>query len=344
MTTRTLRTLAAGVLAVATAFLVLPAVTADAATTTIRVTGTISDRGGYPLAGMTVQLVRADHEESDFAAVTSGRAGEFTTPKIPVDASTTYVLEVSDPTGRHRTAHSKEFAAVAANRRQNVTMADAALIRGKVSTKDGDLVRPAKSILVEAHGTTVGGQDADAFTFTSSRGGFVLGGLPGGTYTLTFTDYDEDGSRPGPRFSTICYDNVPITDVEPDRCDGSTLVRVAAGAVRTLHPQVMDHRLGGMTGTTTDASGTPVANATVTIVAADDAQHWLGETQTGADGSWSVQGITYVGKVKVKAEDGSGTYRTTWFTTAADFAHATALRLKDQGEIDDITIAMPRRK
>jgi hypothetical protein len=117
------------------------------------------------------------------------------------------------------------------------------VIRGKVSTKDGDVVQPAAGILVEVRGTTTGGKDADGFTFTSAHGAFTVGDLPSGTYSLTFTDYDEDGTRPGPRFRTICYDNAPLTDVEPDRCDAATLVRVAAGAVRTLRPQVMDQRL-----------------------------------------------------------------------------------------------------
>ena len=314
-----------------------------AATTTaakIQITGTVSDRAGYPLEGMIVQVVRADHEESDFAEARTFVKGIFTTPKIPVDAGTKYLLEVTDPTGRHLTAYSKEFAATAANRKQNVAMADAAVIRGKVSTKDGDIVRPATGILIELNGTdSAGNPVGGATTFTSIKGAFSMGGLPSGTYSLTFLDYDEDGTRVGPLFRTICYDNVPLTAVEPDRCTGATTVKVTAGKVTTIHPQVLDHRLGSLSGTVTGSA--PLDNVTVDAYAANDPDNYLGEDRTAGGGNWTINGIDYVGKIKLVARDDSGTYRTTWYKTAVDFAHATALQLKDQGEIDDITIVMP---
>jgi hypothetical protein len=310
------------------------ALAATAAATTaaakIQITGTVSDHGGYPLAGMTVQVVRADHEESNFASTSTDWAGAFGSPKIPVDATTEYVLEVTDPTGRHLVTYSKEFTATAANRKQNVTMADAGVIRGKVTTKDGDVVKPATRVVVTANNSIS--------VATSTLGKFSLGGLPTGTYALLFEDYDEDGTRPGPLFSSICYDNIPRP---VGNCSDATQVKVTAGTVTTIHPQVLDHRLGSLSGTVTDTNGAPLKGKPVTIVAASDQSNWLGNATTKADGSWSVPGIKFVGKVKVSVEDPFEVYRTTWYDKAVDFAHATPLQLKDQGEIDDITIVMP---
>lgn len=205
---------------------------ADAATATIQVTGTVTDKAGYPLAGMQVLVVRADHEDSDFEATTTGWAGTFSAPKIPADATMEYQLEVRDPTGRHLTTYSKPFVATAAHRVQNVKLAAAGIIRGKVSTKDGDVVRPARFVLVTANNSVSVG--------TSVFGTFSLGGLPSGTYTLLFEDYDEDGTRPGPHFASICYDNIPRP---VGSCGDATKVTVTAGKVTTINPQVLDVRI-----------------------------------------------------------------------------------------------------
>lgn len=152
-------------------------------------------------------------------------------PKIPVDATMKYVLEVTDPTGRHQIAYSKAFAATASNRKQNVTLASAGVIRGKVTTKDGDMVRPATHVVVTANNSVS--------VAPSSLGKFSLGGLPSGTYTLLFEDYDEDGTRPGPLFSSICYDNIPRPGgSRPPRLDcpkdaTRALDRVLASALAT---------------------------------------------------------------------------------------------------------------
>jgi hypothetical protein len=313
---------------------------ASAAPATIRFTGTVTETGGYPLAGVKVQVVRADHEDSDWAVTTTDSHGRFITPKILANASMNYLLEATDPTGRHQTTYTEEFAATLANRTQNISMAKAAIIRGQVSTKDGDIVRPATHVIVEANGTDNAGNPAGGNAFTTSSGEFSLGGLPSGTYSLAFDDNDEDGTRVGPRFRTICYDNVPLTDVEPNRCDGATLVKVVAGTVTTIHPQVLDHRLGGLSGAVTDSAGNLLQYVTVDVYAAND-QRFLGEDRTFGEANWAIDGIDYVGKVKIVASDVEGNYRTTWYVNAIDFAHANALELQDEGQIDDITIALP---
>jgi hypothetical protein len=208
---------------------IVPMAPTSADTARIRVTGTISDRAGYPLAGVNVLVVRADHEDSDVESTTTDGAGRFVTPRIPVDAAMEYKLVVTDRTGRHQTAYSRDFAATPANRTRNVRMAIAGIIRGKVTTKDGDIVRPARHVLVTANNSISVG--------TSSLGAFSLGGLPTGTYTLLFEDYDEDGTRPGTHFASICYDNIPRP---VGNCADGTKVRVTAGKVTTINPQVLD--------------------------------------------------------------------------------------------------------
>lgn len=213
---------------------------ANAAPTTFRFNGTVSDRAGFPLAGVEVQVVRADHEDSDIEPVITGRKGDFVTPAFVVQPDVKYQLVATDPTGRHLTAYSKGFAPTAANRTQNLTMGPAAVIRGKITTKKGDTVRPGAGIFVEAYGTTPGGKPAGGAEFASALGAFSMGGLPSGTYRLVFSDYDEEGNYPDGQFSPICYDNVPVTSTGPDECEGQTFVTVKAGTVTTLHPQVLD--------------------------------------------------------------------------------------------------------
>ena len=305
--------------------------TTSAASTTGTITGTISDPGGYPLSGMSVQLWDNGPDEGSLVATTTtDTAGRYRFTEVATDGDDAYRVEARDSTGAHLDLISGTFPiAVGKTTTRDGTMKLAGFIQGKVSTKVGTAAaQPAKNVVVEA----LGG-DTSQDVKVSAKGFFRLGKLPTGTYTVRFQDSTET-------FSGTCYHNVRMT--YDGRCPGVTKVAVTAGRTTTLKPQVLTHKLGRLSGTVTDTNGTPLKGVQVEVRAASDENLWLKETVTKADGSWAI-GSAYVGKVKVMAWDLEDVHRTTWYKNAVDFAHATALTLKDQGTISGITIVMPKK-
>jgi hypothetical protein len=309
-----------------------PATATTSAGTDITITGRIADPDGYPLGGVTVRLFdNGPDDGSVVATATTNEVGRFRFPKAPSSPADTYWLVADDQSGYHRSAQTQFFTAEPGQTTtRNLTMKNAGIIQGIVRTKVRDEPsRPAKHVEVWAEGTK-GGNSVKV----SANGRFRLGGLPTGVYTLTFEDTTGE-------FATTCYDDV--LQVDWSCPEGTATVKVTAGRVTTIDKQVLDQRHGVVSGTVTDADGAPLEGVVVGIHDTEYENDDLCATRTAADGEWTCLGLTFVGKITVKADDPSGTYRDTWFEDAADFAHATALRLKDHGEIDDVTIAMPTR-
>lgn len=337
MTARLVR-LTGTILAAICAMVVLVAVgttaaiaTTSATSTTGTITGTISDPSAYPLSGITVQLWDNGPDEGSLVATTTtDSAGRYRFANVATDGDDAYRFEARDTSGAHIDLYSGTFPIAAGKTTtHDGTMKVAGFIQGKVSTKDGTAAaQPAKNVVVEAEGG-----DTSQDVKVSAKGFFRLGKLPTGTYTVRFQDSTE-------KFSGKCYNNVPMS--YNGRCPGATTVSVTAGKTTTLKPQVLDHKLGRLSGTVTDTNGAPLKGVQVEVRAASDEELWLNETITKADGSWTI-GSGYVGKVKVTVWDLDDVYRTTWYKNAVDFAHATALVLKDQGEISDISVAMPKK-
>ena len=304
--------------------------TTSAVPTTGTITGTISDPSGYPLAGITIQLWDNGADEGSLVATaTTDSAGRYRFAKVATDGDDAYRFEAEDLSGAHLHLSSGTFVVPAGRTTtHNGTMKLAGFIQGKVSTKDGAAAaQPAKNVVVEADGGDVA-LDAKV----SAKGFFRLGGLPTGTYRVRFQD--SAGT-----FTTTCYNNVPT--INGGRCPGMTTVAVTAGKTTTLKPQVLHHKLGQLSGSVADTNGAPLQGMTVEVRRASD-QAILAELTTKADGSWT-SGIGFVGTVKVEVWDTEDAYRTTWFKNAVDFAHATALQLKDEGKITGINVVMPKK-
>ena len=303
--------------------------TAARVASTGTVTGTISDPGGYPLAGITIRLYDDGPDDgSVVGTATTNGAGRYTFSKVATKGKDSYRFEANDPSGAHIYTYSPTFfVRPGETTNKGATMKIAGFIQGKVFTKDGDDSAPASHVVVTADGTREGGD-----VKVSAKGAFRLGGLPTGTYTVNFQDSSE-------RFAPICYNHVRMTDKGCGK--GTVKVKVTAGKTTTLKRQVLDHRLGELYGTVTDTAGTPLKNMTVNIVSATHQDDVIGSATSNANGDWDRPGLTYVGKVKIVATDDAGVYRTTWHYDAVDFAHATVLTLTDGGEIADIGVVMP---
>ena len=299
--------------------------TTSIASTSGNITGTISDPSGYPLAGITVRLWDNGPDEGSLVGTTTtDSAGRYRFANVATDGDDAYRFEAEDLAGAHLYTYSGTFVVPAGTTTtSNLTMQLAGIIQGKVSTKDGDAAAlPGRNVLVEAGGREVK---------VSAKGYFRLGGLPSGTYRVDFRDTAG-------KFWPQCYNNVLMIAFTP--CPG-TKVTVTAGKTTTLSPQVLDHRLGQLSGKVTDTNGAPLAGMAVEVRRASD-QSILDEVTTKADGSWT-SGVNYVGAAKVEVWDPEDVYRTTWFKNAVDFAHATSLQLKVDGTLTGINVVMPKK-
>jgi hypothetical protein len=300
--------------------------TASAAPGTGNISGAIFDSGGYPLAGVKVTAHRDDNDQ--VAATTTDSAGRYRFDGLATDGDDWYRYRATDPTGRHIAKSSPQVVVKpGATSYHSLTLAAGGIIQGKAFTRQGSgpLV-PAKLFVVTADMN----EDVNASSHVSPTGSFRVGGLPSGTYAIY---YDDD---PGVYDST-CYHNIRRTQ---RGCVGYTRVTVTAGQTTTLKTQVITHKLGALFGTVTDADGQPLEGMKVEVLTGPT-DHAVPVT-TAADGSWRKVGIDYVGNLRIKVSDPAGTYRTTWYASAVDYAHATPVPLKDGAEVKNLHVTMPK--
>jgi 5-hydroxyisourate hydrolase-like protein (transthyretin family) len=340
MSRPTIRLLVAAAVAVlvGTAVAQVPATAAS----TVRVKGTVSDSEGYPLPGIRVSIAPVDlDDDTEFPVATTDGQGRFTSAAVPI-SSKRYRLTAADPTGRHLPKRSASFKATSVVAPKDLVLADAGVIRGKVSLP-GSTPKPATGILVEADRVTEGTPQYVNDAFTSSAGGFNLGALTTGTYRLTFLDYDEDGTKPGRRYRPTCYDNVPVTGAN-HTCAGETTVQVEAGKVTTINPQVMGTRIGRLSGTVVDTTGKPIKYATVSVYSADEKKR-LAEDELGNPGgrsrTWRFD-LDHSGPVKIVAEDRTGKHRATWYVKATSWTAAKAIAYDGLKDVSDIQLVLPK--
>jgi protocatechuate 3,4-dioxygenase beta subunit len=306
--------------------------TASTASTTGTITGTISDPSGYPLPGITIRLFKDGADEGTLVGrTTTNSAGRYRFTGLQAEAGDAYRVEGMDPTGAHVFLYSSFDVGSGSVTTHNATMKLAGYIQGKVSTKDGTApAQPGRHVSVTAYG-----ENAVETVDVSAKGTFRVGGLPAGRYVLELLDRDD-------AFATQCYDNVRMGAEGCEGTTGAARVTVTAGKATTITPQVLDHPTSQLGGTVTEPDGKPLSSASIEVYSADK-KHLIDDSYTKADGSWSVRGIAYVGKVKIVARDSDGVLRDTWYATAIDFTHATAVTLKEGSEIKSLRLTMLRK-
>lgn len=308
------------------------ATTSALTTTTITLTGTISDPSGYPLANIKILLFKDGTDEGTLiGTTTTNSAGRYRFTGVQlVEGDTDYRLEATDGSGAHVFRSSSLNVGSGTTTTHNVTMLIAGFIQGKVSTQDGDApAQPAKHVYVTAYGANAIGE-----ANVSARGKFRIGGLPAGKYFLAF---QGDAA-----FRDQCYSNILKGTEGCEGTTGATQVTVTAGQATTITPQVLNHPTSTLGGTVTDTSGNPVAGASIAVYTAT--KHMINDTSyTKADGTWSMRGIAYVGKVRIFARDSNAVLRDTWYRSAVDFAHATPVSVTEGSELTTLRISMPKK-
>jgi 5-hydroxyisourate hydrolase-like protein (transthyretin family) len=176
---------------------------------TTTVTGTAFDPNGYPLAGIEIRLY--DDGPGDGSLVdtaTTDDAGRYRFTKVLTDGTDSYRFEAEDMTGSHVSSCSPSFVVKAGvTATHDLTLKVAGIIQGRVATQH--------VVLVTADGKHAGGE-----VTVSSNGTFRLGGLPAGTYTVTFQDLAESDRQ------------------------AQTTVKVAAGRTTTLKARTLSNRRG----------------------------------------------------------------------------------------------------
>jgi hypothetical protein len=204
--------------------------TRTAAPAAITVSGTISDPGGYPLAGITVALFEGGPVEgSRLGTTTTDDSGAYRFGRVPaVVGADDYRVEATDDSGAHVFTRSSVTIGAGGLATHPLTMPLAGYVQGRVITPGGaDPARPVAHVCV-----TAAGQHTTQAVAVSVLGRFRLGGLPPGRYALAF--HDSEG-----RYADQWYDNVRVgstSQVHP------TAVTVVAGETTTIHDQVLAAR------------------------------------------------------------------------------------------------------
>lgn len=301
------------------------------AATTVRLTGTIIDPGGFPVTGADVELSYGVGDQGGggtVGAVRSDARGRYTFAKVPADAARRYTLEVVDRSGAHVQVNTPTFSITKATTR-SVTMPDAGIIQGRITTRRGDAPAVAASnVDVQAY-ADVDGLGGDARTTPGGR--FRIGGLTPATYRISFNDGND-------AFKPTCYDDVAQ---ERGECpDTATTVTVRAGETTTLDPQVLDDPYALVTGTVRTSAGKPIPGAQVAAYDGDPAQDEAVTTDVAdASGRFELKPLR-AGTVRVQVR-ASG-YATRWYRSAKTYGTATRITLTDGQQLDGIVVTLPR--
>ncbi len=151
---------------------------------TVSVAGTISDPGGYPLAGIEIALYEVGSDDGVRLDTTiTDDVGGYRFARVRATAGDDYRLEARDDSGAHVFTCST-FAIGSDPTTHHTIMPVAGYVQGKVFTQNGSTpAQPATHVSVTAAGAYV----VQAVN-VSAKGTFRIGGLPAGKYTLLFHD------------------------------------------------------------------------------------------------------------------------------------------------------------
>ncbi len=251
----------------------LVAVTAGATTTSPidavmalggAITGTLSDAGGAPVAGLCVNAQGAGAR----AFATTDATGSYTLSGL---ATGSYTISWSDGCG----------AAAATGYVPGALASPVSVTAGASTSAPGGVVAPGGAItgtLSDATGAPVAGlcvnaqgAGAGAFATTDATGSYTLSGLATGSYTISWSDgcgaAAATGYAPGALASPVS-----VTAGAPTSAPGGV---VAAG--------------GEITGTLSDAASAPVAGLCVNAIVGGVS---VATAVTDATGSYTLSGLS----------------------------------------------------
>ena len=161
----------------------------------------------------------------------------------------------------------------------------------------------------------------DEFGFqTEDDGTYDVGGLPAGTWQVGFFDRDGD-------YLSEYYDNQPTSET-------ATNLELPSGGTRSGIDASLDDA-AHVRGTVTDDAGEPIEGIFVTVWTpspVDGHPEIAGDTETAADGTYSIDGLRS-GNYRVQFES-DGDYANEYFDNELTIDHATVLDV-DTGEVVD---------
>ncbi|KAA1395349.1 carboxypeptidase-like regulatory domain-containing protein [Aeromicrobium ginsengisoli] len=186
------------------------------ASSTVAVTGTISDPEGFPLAGITVALFANGRDEGvRVDTTTTDDVGGYRFTRMHATVGDDYRVETTDPSGAHVFSQSIVTITSGPMTTHHRTIQVAGHIQGIVRAQDDSArVQSGTEVCV-----TATGEHAVQAVNVSARGRFRIGGLPAGEYAVTFH-----------------ASNPKLADLPP------TLVTVTAGRTTTIEDRALPTR------------------------------------------------------------------------------------------------------
>lgn len=256
-----------------------------------QISGTVTDAGGthQPLGNVTVTLQSS--RRGTFRSATTDSAGHYAFAGLRPSTDYHVCFQGAAATGGSATATGYQAACHAQNTRtgepgdipvpsSTTVTVDRALVAGSAISGTVTDETPAHA--------AVGGVRvaADAYddawqvipsVLTAANGTYVLKGLRPGSYSVCFSTDGATGASPT-GYLDECWDNAPYSFL------GGTPVTVGTGTRTGVSAALAV--AGAVSGTVTDAVGTPVAGIGVSVSGAS-----FDSVVTAANGTWKATGL-----------------------------------------------------
>ena len=265
------------------------------------ITGTVTDAGSHPLAGVGVEVFDSDGTEVGSSYLTTGTDGTYTVDGLAAGSydvcfdalgatggtSTTGYLDQcyhgvpwDGAAGLPAGADAVAVTAGAVTTGIGAALGAGGAVSGTV-TDTGD--HPLNGVGVEV----VQGGFEVGYATTGADGTYSATGLAAGTYDVCFDGSSATGGTSTTGYLDQCWDDV-AWDGNVFDVTGPTSVAVTAGTTRSA----VDASLGAggaVAGTVTDGSSHPLDGVTVDVY--DDDDVLAGTAETGSDGTYTVDGL-----------------------------------------------------
>ncbi|WNB85388.1 peroxidase family protein [Cellulomonas sp. ATA003] len=249
--------------------------------------GTVT-AGGVALGGASVNVYTAD-TRTWLKSVLTGADGSYSLTGLPAGSYRLYV-QPNEPGYANQWHAGTSFESAATITVSGATTADIALVG--THTLSG-VVRTGTGVLA---GATVQVYTASTRTWLRSAtsaadGAYSVAGLPVGSYRL-YVQPNEPG-LPNRWFGGASFETATVVTV-----DGATAMDVVLSGAGSLSGSVM-------------AGGQPLSGAAVQVYTADT-RTWVRSGTSGADGSYSVPGLT-AGSYRLYVQPNEPGYPNRWF-------------------------------
>lgn len=238
-----------------------------------RFSGRVTDGGGMPRPGITVEVLDPLWGTTVTTATTDG-AGAYTRGVL----AGSYRLRFHDPAGTFADAYAGGATTFPASPVLTIASGVTMTVDGTVTPGDhlvGTLTTPSST---PAPGITVELIDADGFAShaatTGGDGGYGFDGVPAGTYTVRAED-------PTGAYATS-YGGGSRTRA------GATTVTTGSGGTHTLDVALTG---AGTIGGSATIGGRTAAAGVYALIVDPPTGELLAATPTGADGTWSIPGV-----------------------------------------------------